>query len=228
MNEKVMRHKAICDELNSLYERKNHDYGDSFHQTFVEEGLAMTRIRLGDKFSRFKTLSRLSANDAGQQQVTDESIRDTLMDLANYAIMTILEMDEEKGMETPDPNAASMAIGACSARSDIRAGLRLNQRNDGRQLCRSRKPEERCTGPYLPQRRRKLWIWRSSGSWQSTTENISPRRLRTYYDAFHDRIKELVSRYEMEDQDDIWLCTQMLKRIGVDVEAWHKESEHGT
>lgn len=118
MNKKVMRHKAICDELNSLYERKNHDYGDSFHQTFVEEGLAMTRIRLGDKFSR------LSANDAGQQQVTDESIRDTLMDLANYAIMTILEMDEEKGMETPDPNAASMAIGACSARSDIRAGLR--------------------------------------------------------------------------------------------------------
>lgn len=49
------------------------------------------------------------------------------------------------------------------------------------------------------------------------------QRLRTYYDAFHDRIKELVSRYEMEDQDDIWLCTQMLKRIGVDVEAWHKD-----
>lgn len=95
MNEKVMRHKAICDELNGLYERKNHDYGDSFHQTFAEEGLAMTRIRLGDKLSRFKTLSRLSANDAGQQRVTDESIRDTLMDLANYAIMTILEMDEE-------------------------------------------------------------------------------------------------------------------------------------
>lgn len=55
----------------------------------------MTRIRLGGKLSRFKTLSRLSANDAGQQQVMDESIRDTLMDLANYAIMTILEMDEE-------------------------------------------------------------------------------------------------------------------------------------
>lgn len=54
------------------------------------------------------------------------------------------------------------------------------------------------------------------------------QRLRTYYDAFHDRIKELVSRYEMEDQDDIWLCTQMLKRIGVDIEAWHKESDHGT
>lgn len=93
--EKVLRHKAICDELNKLYEKKNHDYGDSFHQTFIEEGLAMTRIRLGDKFSRFKTLSRLTNSDSGQQQVTDESIRDTLMDLANYAIMTILEMDGE-------------------------------------------------------------------------------------------------------------------------------------
>ena len=91
--EKVLRHKAICDELNKLYEKKNHDYGDSFHQTFVEEGLAMTRIRLGDKFSRFKTLSWLTNSDSDQQQVTDESIRDTLIDLANYAIMTILEMD---------------------------------------------------------------------------------------------------------------------------------------
>lgn len=94
-NEKVLQHKAICDELNKLYEKKNHDYGDSFHQTFVEEGLTMTRIRLGDKFSRFKTLSRLTNSDSDEQQVTDESIRDTLMDLANYAIMTILEMDGE-------------------------------------------------------------------------------------------------------------------------------------
>ena len=93
MNEKVLRHKEICDGLNELYARKNHDYGDSFHTTFVEEGLAMARIRLGDKFSRFKTLSRLSCNDRDQQQVTDESIRDTLLDLANYAIMTVLEMD---------------------------------------------------------------------------------------------------------------------------------------
>ena len=94
MNEKVVKHKAICDELNALYARKNHDYGDSFHQTFVEEGMAMPRIRLGDKFSRFKTLTQ-----TGGQQVTDESIRDTLMDLANYAIMTILEMDEVDTVE---------------------------------------------------------------------------------------------------------------------------------
>lgn len=69
-------HREICEEINDLYDRKNHDYGDSFHQTFVEEGMAMARIRLGDKFNRFKTLSR-----AREQKVDDESIRDTLIDL---------------------------------------------------------------------------------------------------------------------------------------------------
>ena len=91
---KVQMHREICEEINDLYARKNHDYGDSFHQTFVEEGMAMARIRLGDKVNRFKTLSR-----SGEQKVDDESIRDTLIDLANYAIMTVLEM-EVAGNET--------------------------------------------------------------------------------------------------------------------------------
>ena len=87
MNSKVARHMEICKALNALYERKNHDYGDS-----LEEGMAMPRIRLGDKFSRFKTLSR-----QGDRKVNDESIKDTLLDLANYAIMTVMEMDEAGG-----------------------------------------------------------------------------------------------------------------------------------
>ena len=90
MLSKVEKHKQICDELNALYAKKNHDYGDSFHISFVEEGMAMPRIRLGDKFNRFKNLSRNN-----KQEVNDESLRDTLIDLANYAIMTILEMENE-------------------------------------------------------------------------------------------------------------------------------------
>ena len=89
--EKSTLHAQICQELNELYKRKNHDYGDSFHQTWLEEGFAMSRIRLSDKLNRFKTLSK-----GGDAQVDDESIRDTLFDLANYAIMTVMEMDLEK------------------------------------------------------------------------------------------------------------------------------------
>ena len=86
---KVDKHQMICTELNALYAKKNHDYGDSFHLSYVEEGMAMARIRLGDKLNRFKTLSR-----ATEQEVSDESLRDTLIDLANYAIMTIMELEE--------------------------------------------------------------------------------------------------------------------------------------
>lgn len=53
--------------------------------------MAMPRIRLGDKLNRFKTLSRK------EQLVDDENIKDTLIDLANYAIMTVLEIEQEEG-----------------------------------------------------------------------------------------------------------------------------------
>lgn len=89
---KVEHHAKLCKELNDLYARKNAGYGDSFGKSYEEEGLAMARIRLGDKFNRFKTLSR-----SVERKVLDESIRDTLIDLANYALMTVLEMEAACG-----------------------------------------------------------------------------------------------------------------------------------
>lgn len=90
----VERHKQLCLMLNETYERKNHDYGDSFHQTFAEEGFAMARIRLSDKLNRFKTLSH-----GNEYLVKGESMVDTLMDLANYALMTVLEIMPEEDTE---------------------------------------------------------------------------------------------------------------------------------
>ena len=95
--DKVGIHKEICAELNRLYEKKNHDYGDSFGRMFHEEGLAMARIRLGDKLNRFKALSH-----GDKQLVTDESIEDTLLDLANYAIMTVMETRMAKNVKTAE------------------------------------------------------------------------------------------------------------------------------
>ncbi len=83
-------HAAVCKELTELYARKNHDYGDSFHTTFQKWGLTMAAIRLEDKLRRFETLIR------SDNQVKDESIRDTLIDLCNYGIMTVMELDRGK------------------------------------------------------------------------------------------------------------------------------------
>ena len=92
MLSKPERHLKICMEMHDLYCKKNRDYGDSFHLSYLDEGMAMPRIRLGDKLNRFKQLSK----NPEAQKVRSESLRDTLIDLANYAIMTILELDDDQ------------------------------------------------------------------------------------------------------------------------------------
>jgi len=87
---KYDKHLKICEELNKIYVNKNHDYGDSFGDTFRKLGIVSAVTRITDKTNRLQSLCRK------QQKVNDESIRDTLMDLANYAIMTIIELDAEK------------------------------------------------------------------------------------------------------------------------------------
>jgi len=87
---RIQMHKEICDNLTGIYIAKNHDYGDSFGIGYSEYGSIMAVIRLEDKFNRFKTLTK------SDSKVKDESIKDTLMDMANYAIMTVIAMEEKE------------------------------------------------------------------------------------------------------------------------------------
>ena len=84
----VEKHKEICNYLNNLYAKKNHDYGDSVHDTFLKYGLTSFLVRMEDKLNRARTLSTKDA------LVNDEKIRDTLLDLANYAIISVIELDK--------------------------------------------------------------------------------------------------------------------------------------
>lgn len=86
---KAEKHKEICERLYKIYVTKNKDYGDSFGEGFKEYGLIMPAIRLDDKLSRYKQLIKHEA------EVKDETITDTLLDLANYCIMTIIEIENK-------------------------------------------------------------------------------------------------------------------------------------
>ena len=85
----IKHHEEICKKLTYIYDRKNQDYGDSFSKQYEEYGLISSAIRLDDKMQRFKNLINNNA------QVKDESIEDTLLDLANYAIMTVMELEKK-------------------------------------------------------------------------------------------------------------------------------------
>ena len=78
-------HKKLCDLMHEIYIKKNSDYGNSFSDLYDEYGSIISEIHIREKFNRFKQLR------TNESQV-EESIEDTLMDMANYCLLTLLEM----------------------------------------------------------------------------------------------------------------------------------------
>ena len=90
MEKNVEQFREVCDNITEVYAMKNHDYGNSFDNTLNEFGLIAGVVRMNDKMNRIKTLVKKDA------KIKDESIRDTLLDLATYCIMTSIWIDNNK------------------------------------------------------------------------------------------------------------------------------------
>ena len=75
--------KEIAIDVVDLVEKKNKDYGNSFDKTLEEYGDTAYFLRIEDKLSRLKSLSKKYA------AVVDESIEDTLMDIVVYTLLMI-------------------------------------------------------------------------------------------------------------------------------------------
>ena len=84
--DRVEQYKKVQREAIELFQRKNKDYGDAF----ANYGPVGVIVRMGDKINR---LSSVTKNEVSLVQ--NESIRDTLIDLHNYAAMAIMLMDEK-------------------------------------------------------------------------------------------------------------------------------------
>ena len=92
LSDNVEQFISITQNMAKTYAAKNHDYGNSFEQSLDEFGLVASVVRLGDKMNRIKSLVKKEA------QVKDESIKDTLLDMANYAIMTVMWMNKNQNV----------------------------------------------------------------------------------------------------------------------------------
>ena len=85
-NDRVSQLEVIQKEGKELFRRKNEDYGDAF----ADYGVVGVLVRMGDKLRRFQNI-----HSKGIQVVNDEGLRDTLIDLHNYAAMAIMLLDED-------------------------------------------------------------------------------------------------------------------------------------
>jgi hypothetical protein len=77
-------HVRLCHDALELMAKKNHDYAsiEDPYRNFRQFGRFGILVRLGDKFARLR-----SFEEQGELKVQDESIRDTLLDIINYAVL---------------------------------------------------------------------------------------------------------------------------------------------
>ena len=85
--DRVKQLSTVQEEGLDLFRRKNQDYGDAFSQY----GVVGVLVRLGDKIARCQNITT-----KGVTLVDDEKLRDTLIDLHNYAGMAVMLLDESK------------------------------------------------------------------------------------------------------------------------------------
>lgn len=94
MTQDVSHFISISDSLARLYAKKNHDYGNAFAESYNIFGHMYLISRLHDKISRL-----ININTKGGPEIMSESGRDTLMDIACYAIMGLMELDKIPNQE---------------------------------------------------------------------------------------------------------------------------------
>lgn len=94
-NPKYQEHLDTMLDIHELYYTKNKDYGDAFTKSLDKYGPIAAIVRMDDKWNRLENLV-IEAKDG---LIKDEPVEDTLIDLANYAIMTALYL---RGNRTDD------------------------------------------------------------------------------------------------------------------------------
>ena len=86
MTNRIEQMEKIQNEGLELFKRKNKDYGDAI----AEYGVIGVLVRMGDKIKRLQNIEKNQIT-----LVNDEKMKDTLIDLHNYAAMAIMLLDEE-------------------------------------------------------------------------------------------------------------------------------------
>ena len=110
IDENVVSFRAIQDKLVNIYAKKNHDYGDSFNEGCNELGVGYAFSRIFDKTKRFQTLAKGIMNNNLSIEVQDETIEDTIMDLANYCMMYLAWRDKHISIEEAEAKQGDMQL----------------------------------------------------------------------------------------------------------------------
>ena len=123
MKMKVDEHEKICKFIHELYVKKNWDYGDSMQPLYKEYGLTAFLVLFSTKIQRIKSLIEHDGSH------TYESLEDSLLDLANYAMIAVTELRAEKMTEICQESISE---------ADYREGLHNGTIPDYSRMCNNK------------------------------------------------------------------------------------------
>ena len=93
VNSDVINFAVTVNEMTDLYAKKNHDYGNSFEKGMDVIGLPYGVGRLYDKMNRIITIMN------EEPEISAESIKDTVIDLACYSVMLYTYLYKKENYE---------------------------------------------------------------------------------------------------------------------------------
>lgn len=95
IEKEIAEFERLTRQMSQTFAQKRNDYGQSTTETFEKFGPVSMLTRMHDKMAR---LDRLLGQNV-ERAVNGEKVEDTLMDLANYALITIIEIDKQRVKE---------------------------------------------------------------------------------------------------------------------------------
>lgn len=93
IDDEIGMFRAETERMANVFAMKRHDYGPSTTLTWEKFGPVSMLTRMEDKINRIENLLLNTSRDVA---VRDESIEDTARDLANYAIILLIELEKER------------------------------------------------------------------------------------------------------------------------------------
>lgn len=98
MDRKIKKHEELCEEIHLMYIKKNADYGDSVGELYSRLGDVSFLTRISDKYNRLMNLM-CDYDGYMRSDINYESVDDTIMDLANYCIIWLMERELKNNQE---------------------------------------------------------------------------------------------------------------------------------
>lgn len=196
---RIDNYKRLQADMLQTFVDKDSDYGDSFGKTYEKYGIVSALTRMSDKLNRIDNLTAINSRDSSAKMKVDESIEDTLLDLANYAMLTYLEIhkfDEPvppfsaAGITTGELNKkAGTALATISKKLEETQAKGLNEEEDV--------PVYRPTADTGEFRRRQLAITKDGAKfhWVDTNETLELEETADY-DAYmnsHESLEDMVN-----------------------------------